>query len=102
MTYYGAMITYNINSAAELLGIHPDTLQERAASGEIPGAKIGKSWIFLEPVLSEWLSKEIERQTELRLNRSTNTKVVPIIKKTRGRKKPIPELPPLPQVVSQN
>lgn len=40
--------------AAAFLGVHPDTLRERAAAGEIPGAKIGKEWRFLEADLVDY------------------------------------------------
>lgn len=42
------MKTMNLESAAEFLGLHPDTLQARAKSGQIPGAKIGKEWRFIK------------------------------------------------------
>jgi excisionase family DNA binding protein len=38
----------DLAEAAAFLGLHPDTLRERAASGKIPGAKVGKQWRFLE------------------------------------------------------
>lgn len=45
----------DIKNAAEALGIHPCTLQERAKAGLIPGAKIGKEWRFLEVDLVEYM-----------------------------------------------
>jgi excisionase family DNA binding protein len=46
--------TLDLEAAAEVLGIHPTTLRERAAAGDIPGAKIGKEWRFLETDLVEY------------------------------------------------
>lgn len=40
--------TLDLSGAASFLGIHTETLRQRAACGEIPGAKVGKSWRFLE------------------------------------------------------
>ena len=46
------MRTLTLNQAAEFLKIHPQTLRTRALSGELPGAKIGKSWVFIEEDLA--------------------------------------------------
>ena len=49
------MKSLNLEDAAKLLMIHPKNLQGRAKSGEIPGAKPGKCWVFIEADLFEWL-----------------------------------------------
>ena len=38
------MQTLDLHQAAAFLKIHKETLRRKAASGEIPGAKPGKSW----------------------------------------------------------
>lgn len=48
----------NLKEAAALLGIHHHTLQARARAGQIPGAKIGKQWRFLEEDLLEYLRSQ--------------------------------------------
>jgi excisionase family DNA binding protein len=48
----------NLAEAAAFLGIHGDTLRERAASGIIPGAKIGKEWRFLDVDLAKYLREQ--------------------------------------------
>ena len=45
----------NLHDAATMLMMSPDTLQKRAKLGEIPGAKPGKCWVFLDVDLIEWL-----------------------------------------------
>jgi len=45
----------NLNEAAEFLHIHPTTLQGKAKSGEIPGAKPGRAWVFIEEDLVAWV-----------------------------------------------
>lgn len=56
------MITLSLKEAAKFLLIHPVTLQEKARAGEIPGAKIGKCWVFLDVDLVQYLrSKYRER-----------------------------------------
>jgi excisionase family DNA binding protein len=49
------MQTLNLQQAAEFLKIHPVTLQAKAKSGEIPGAKPGKCWVFIDEDLVEYL-----------------------------------------------
>jgi excisionase family DNA binding protein len=50
----------NVDRAAELLGIHPKTVKRLAASGRIPGMRIGKLWRFRESVLDVWMRTEID------------------------------------------
>jgi excisionase family DNA binding protein len=49
------MNTLNLEQAAELLKLHPQTVLQRARSGEIPAAKPGKCWVFIEDDLINWL-----------------------------------------------
>ena len=42
------METLNLEEAARLLRIHKETLRSRAKVGQIPGAKIGKEWLFIK------------------------------------------------------
>ena len=42
------MKSLDLVQAAELLGVHPNTLRERARTGVISGVKIGRAWRFLE------------------------------------------------------
>ena len=49
------MKTLNLNEAAAFLHIHPSTLLRLAGSGDIPGAKPGKCWVFLDVDLADWL-----------------------------------------------
>jgi helix-turn-helix protein len=46
------MRTLDLDEAAAWLKIHPNRLQERAKAGEIPGAKIGRRWVFIEEDLA--------------------------------------------------
>jgi len=45
--------------AAEMLRIHPKTLQRMARQREIVGMQIGKLWRFRASALNDWLSKQI-------------------------------------------
>lgn len=46
------MKTLNIEEAAQFLGAHKETIRRLAASGEVPGVKIGRSWRFIEQDLA--------------------------------------------------
>jgi len=48
MTPTPAAASLDLKEAAAFLGVHPATLQSLAASGAIPGAKVGRSWRFLD------------------------------------------------------
>jgi len=52
------METLNINEASELLKLHPSTVLAKARSGEIPAAKPGKRWVFIDIDLIDWLRKQ--------------------------------------------
>ena len=56
----------NRTEAAKLLRCNPDRLGELAARGEIPGTKVGKSWIFIEDELYAYLREKVARETQKR------------------------------------
>ena len=47
--------TINAAEAARFLHIHTDTLYDLARSGEVPGCKIGRSWVFMKSLLVEYV-----------------------------------------------
>jgi hypothetical protein len=56
------MNTLDLHAAAAFLHIHPVTLQEKARAGEIPGAKIGKCWVFVDVDLVEHIRAQYPRR----------------------------------------
>lgn len=69
------MRTMDINECADFLKVHPATAQILAAAGALPGAKIGRSWVFLEDDLIEYLrtqtrKQQRERQANLEVDQS--------------------------------
>ena len=77
------MKTLDLHAAAELLGLHPVTLRGKARRGEIPGAKIGKGWVFVDVDLIDHIRAQYplrvmqgDRQ-EQTLCHSTNAKTRP-------------------------
>lgn len=56
------MQTLGIQEAAAFLKIHPVTLSRMAARGQIPAAKPGKQWVFLDVDLAGWLRAKYHPQ----------------------------------------
>ncbi|WP_265948295.1 helix-turn-helix domain-containing protein [Dechloromonas sp. A34] len=55
--------SFDLKAAAAYLQMSPFTLRELTAAGTIPGAKIGRRWVFMQEKLTDYLRSEIERQT---------------------------------------
>lgn len=49
------MNTLTLQQAADLLKLHPVTLQGKAKAGLIPCCKVGRRWVFIEVDLIEYL-----------------------------------------------
>jgi excisionase family DNA binding protein len=56
------------DGAAQLLKIHPKTLQRMARRREIPGVQIGKLWRFRRSELNAWMECISKRSHPCRLN----------------------------------
>lgn len=57
------MKTFSVDEAADFLNISADSLKYLAGRGIVPGAKIGKAWVFLDESLEYYLRDEVVRQT---------------------------------------
>jgi len=49
------MDTLDLKEAAQFLRLHPEELRQRAKRGQIPGAKVGRCWVFLEDDLVQYV-----------------------------------------------
>ena len=49
------MITLTLEQAADILHMHKVTVRNKARLGELPAAKVGKRWLFLEVDIINWL-----------------------------------------------
>lgn len=54
------METLGIEEASAFLKIHPDTLSAMAKAKEIPGAKIGRRWVFIKSDLIEHIRSKYQ------------------------------------------
>lgn len=50
----------NTQAAANLLGVHAETIRRMARKGELPSFKIGKDWRFRRDVLMEWMVQSFQ------------------------------------------
>ncbi len=48
-----------LREAAELLGLHPDTLKRRARAGEVPAFRYDKCWRFRASELDLWVRSKL-------------------------------------------
>src|SRR4051812_25838344 len=49
------MRTLNLEEAAAFLKLHPEELRHRAKRGVLPGAKVGRRWVFVDEDLVAFL-----------------------------------------------
>lgn len=54
--------TYNVQECADFLNVSYNLVIRMAGDGLLPGAKIGKSWVFLRSDMIHYLRNEIRRQ----------------------------------------
>ncbi|WP_369680943.1 helix-turn-helix domain-containing protein [Acidithiobacillus thiooxidans] len=51
------MKTLDLEAAAQFLHLSKEELRRRAKAGQVPAAKPGKRWVFLEDALADYLRK---------------------------------------------
>lgn len=90
--------TLNVAQAAALLFADTETVLLLARQAALPGAKIGKSWVFLREDVLAFLRQRIRLETDERRRRLDEPMVplaelVPVPRK--GRRRVVPELPGL-------
>ena len=58
------METLALQEAAAWLRCHPEELRRRAKAGEIPGAKVGRAWVFLHDDLVTYVRSRYPQQRQ--------------------------------------
>ena len=89
-------ITLNADAAAALLHAENETVLQYARSGELPGTRIGKSWVFMRDDVIAFLRKQISQDTERRLRTRAAPLAVALEPKRNSRRRRPPDLPSLP------
>jgi excisionase family DNA binding protein len=92
--------TLDLDECAALLKVHPNTVAERAAAGDLPGAKIGRAWVFIEDEVLDYLRAQVQIQVAQRKTKQARQPIAYFVPPTKSRRKPLPRLPILPIVAS--
>jgi excisionase family DNA binding protein len=58
--------TFDIDECAEFFRVDRKTALKLAGRGELPGAKIGRAWVFLQDDLAEFLRTQVRMQMRQR------------------------------------
>ena len=65
------MSTLGLTGAAERMHVHENTVAKLIAAGEIPAAKIGRSWVMREADVDDYVQRQIDLQTASRMGLSS-------------------------------
>lgn len=63
-----------IEEVCQILNAESSRVSELAQSGQLPGARIGRSWVFIDEMVYEFLQKMILEQTKSRLSKGKISK----------------------------
>jgi excisionase family DNA binding protein len=108
--------TFDIDECADFLKVDRNTALKLAQQGDLPGARIGRAWVFLEDDIVEYLRVRVRQQMVARQNDNVIEKGFassagktpptpsPLLMKRqhKGRARVLPTLPPLPEHLSQS
>jgi hypothetical protein len=91
--------TLDLQGVATLFKAEPETIAQYARSGELPGTKMGKSWVFLREDALAFLRRRIVKETKERQQRRSDNTVgsppdaVLLNRRGRTRRTVVPVLP---------
>lgn len=88
--------TLDVAEAAALLRAEPETIMQLARKGALPGARIGKSWVFLREDVIAFLKEQVSRDTEERRRRQAEPSAIILAAPRKSRRTVLPSLPDLP------
>ena len=99
LVLHGTLIVLDLQGVAALFKAEPETVAQYARTGELPGTKMGKSWVFLRDDVIAFLRQRILQETEMRrgsrdecaLEAQPSAVIVPA--KQRTRRTVLPALP---------
>lgn len=60
------MKTFDIDECAEFLKVDRKTALRLSGEGKLPGAKIGRAWVFLEDDMADYLRAQVRIQARQR------------------------------------
>lgn len=80
--------TIDTDECAALLRCSTDTIEEMARGGDLPGLKIGRTWLFIRQDLLAYLAEKARREADERRARR-QPGVTPITSRTKRRQPPV-------------
>lgn len=86
------MDTINSDECAVLLHCTTEQVEELARSGEIPGLKLGRSWLFVRGDLLDYLAEKAREEAQERRAKRQPVNMTPDIKPRRHRPPMLPAL----------
>ena len=67
--------TLNVNEAADILHVHPKTVEDLIRDGALPAGKVGRSWVMMTKDVLAHAEKVIMAQTADRLRGRSQKRV---------------------------
>ena len=86
------MRTFDLIECAEFLKVDRNTAMKLAGTGELPGAKIGRAWVFLEDDVVAFLRKKTQEQSLARLQGTHEPETDARVARAIARQLPTPDL----------
>ena len=60
-------LTVDIQGAADLMKVHPKTVQDKIASGELRAARVGRAYVLMVRDVMDYIERTIMEQTAARM-----------------------------------
>lgn len=60
-------VTCGVKEAAEILHVHPKTVEDLIRGGDIPAGKVGRAWVMMTRDVIAYAEKTIMKQSADRL-----------------------------------
>lgn len=87
--------TINSDECAKLLHCTPEQVEELARAGEIPGLKLGRSWLFVRADLLAYLAEKAREEAQRRRAKRQPATTIPQTAPIKQRHRQPPQLPVL-------
>lgn len=66
-------ITLTIVEAADILKVHPNTVQDLISKGHLPSAKIGRAHVIMTHHVVAYIEAQVTQQTNVRMGAPTRS-----------------------------
>lgn len=76
-------MTVGVKEAAEILRVHPKTVEELIGNGQIPAGKVGRAWVMMTRDVLAYVERVIIAQTAERLVATGRSPAAPVSRRRR-------------------